>query len=80
MTSCILWFRMSAVVQTGDATQGKDEIMADSKGFAIATLAGLLLVAVGIGSVVTYHKAAPLSAAIFSAATPDLHAKDGSTS
>jgi len=45
--------------------------MVDSKGFAIATLAGLLLVAVGIGSVVTYHKAAPFSAALFSAAVSD---------
>ena len=44
--------------------------MVDSKSFAIATLAGLLLVAVGTGSVVTYHKAAPYSAALFSAATP----------
>ena len=45
--------------------------MVDSKSFAIATLAGLLLVAVGIGSVVTYHKAAPYSAALFSAAVSD---------
>ena len=44
--------------------------MVDSKSFAIATLAGLLLVAVGTGSVVTYHKAAPYSAALFSAAAP----------
>ena len=45
--------------------------MVDSKSFAIATLAGLLLVAVGTGSVVTYHKAAPYSAALFSAAVSD---------
>ncbi len=55
--------------------------MVDSKSFAIATLAGLLLVAVGIGSVVTYHKAAPFSAALFSdaaaSAADPIRSEDG---